>query len=116
MTTTSEILNRAADLIEERGWTAVGGWIFDYSFADSNLCLEGGIQAAMGFRGVGRVERIQLRSCPAYVAMSSHINSELLYWWNDAKERTAPEVIEALRACAVIEASRERDSAGVLTP
>lgn len=123
---TSEVLNRAADLIEERGWRAGGGWNGDHG---SGLCLEGGIQAAMGV-AVGPGYR-----CPAYHAVAQYLaeqgNTRPLFIWNDrlpyyseatgewlpsdqfadARARAPRRVVEMLRACAVIEQSRERQPA-----
>jgi hypothetical protein len=76
----SDTLNKAADLIEERGWETGQG-------------LEGGIMAAIGMRfpnneGESTDERhfVGLFTCPAYIAVS---------------ERTsAAEVVEVLRGDA----------------
>ena len=69
---TSEVLNRAADLIEERGWTqGTQGWKVDGAFLDTDEPWK----------------------------------------WNDTRGRTASEVIEVLRATAVIEAARETEAA-----
>ena len=120
---TSEVLDTAADLIEERGWLqGPGGW--DGYVADNQrLCLEGGIMAALGITderpgslyGSGEV-------CPAYAAVASYLdkperpglsaeipNDSWLWHWNDSEGRTAAEVIEVLRAAAVIEAAKEAD-------
>jgi len=115
MTTTSEVLNRAADLIEERGWaTGVTGWR-----VGGRLCLEGGIIAAIG--GATAADQPLAWACPAYAAVGDYLGRPALsvcgdreLWkWNDRPERTASEVVEVLRACAVIEASRERETAEV---
>lgn len=109
---TSEILNKAADLIEQRGWTqGCSGW--DDDGDGTPLCLEGGIQAALGS---GMELLANLRACPAYIAVSDYLGRDLesdlkfftgVFAWNDALHRTAEEVIEVLRATAVIEAARE---------
>ena len=116
---TSEVLNRAADLIEERGWVRGSkGWgIFR---DDSPLCLEGGILAALGVKW-DDVDLSEFVECPAYRAVESYLgidfdpNGDLIeiWQWNDEDQRTANEVIEVLRACAVIEASREREAVEV---
>jgi hypothetical protein len=133
---TSEVLNRAADLIEERGWASGEGWEHEKG---GSLCLEGGILAAIGgsfFRGDHYV-------CPAYVAVREYLSDKSdrsPFIWNDnlahdrvlaaiargetcsrslsevraeANQWAKSRVIEVLRACAVIEASRERESAEV---
>jgi hypothetical protein len=103
---TSEVLNRAADLIEERGWTQGGsGW----GIGGQALCLEGGILAALGYRWEASDWSFEeFPECPAYTAVADYLDyrSEL-YQWNDEGNRTADEVIEALRAAAVIEAAKE---------
>lgn len=105
---TSEVLNRAADLIQGHGW---GVGADSFKAGDSGLCLEGGIMAALGHE-----LHSTLPSCPAYKAVAAHLNlkpGNRLYNWNDATRgyeadsRTAEEVIEVLRATAVIEAARE---------
>lgn len=127
---TSEILNKAADLIEERGWgQGSGTWS-----GNGGLCLEGAIGAAMGrkvnqFGDPDGIEPDELNfSCPAGLAVRSYLEMELDeeeayrrndltpcsertgYWlchWNDRSTRTAEEVIEVLRATALIEQTRE---------
>ena len=130
---TSEVLNRAADLIETHGWVrGADGWAHAPEHVGS-LCLEGGIDAAMGGiydRTVG-----EFVNCPAYRAvaayltapegadyMESYIDTYLevqiptmrLWRWNDAYPKDASEVIEVLRAAAVIEAVRETEAAETL--
>lgn len=121
---TSEVLNRAADLIEERGWTTgTHGW--PRSSQDATpLCLEGGILAAIGEDFIS-VRLDAFWTCPAYLAVQSYLELtpglltygddgpvEPLWKWND-RGASAKSVIEVLRACAVIEASREREAAEV---
>jgi hypothetical protein len=123
---TSEVLNKAADLIEERGWRPGGGW--RGTAEKGALCLEGGIQAAMGVE-VGPGYR-----CPAYDAVAAYIDSAALWIWNDrlpypwpinpdadpAAGRRYPggsrkaalllageRVVATLRATALIEAAKE---------
>lgn len=128
---TSEVLNRAADLIQERGWIAGSGWVKDGAAADEPLCLEGGIMAALGMSVPHMFQDdnvlAPLFACPAYRAVSRYLELEPagidpaggftgqpLYHWNDRHpDGDATPVIEVLRACAVIEASRERESAEV---
>lgn len=50
---------------------------------------------------------------PAISAVASHVGGNVVSW-NDAPERTAAEVIETLRACAVIEAAKESTVATVM--
>jgi hypothetical protein len=112
---TSEILNKAADLIETHGWgTGTETWRNE----GSGLCLEGGIAAAAG---CDPLSRTSFKECAAYGAMWDFLKDdgrwgafrEDLYDWNDATDRTASEVIEVLRAAAVIEAAKEAEPAKV---
>lgn len=108
---TSEILNKAADLIEERGWGQGSETWNNHNGA--GLCLEGGILAATGMKLTDDFE-----ACPAYRAVWAHLENDdrwgayrgSLYNWNDAPGRTAEEVIEVLRATALIEAAKEDQS------
>lgn len=127
---TSEVLNLAADLIEERGWTYGRGWE-----GDGPLCLEGAIGAAAGLHGLDNI--YALWACPAAKAVQSYLDNVLrvgepLFRWNDslrfgrnpdgtiefrwvggspeaADEFASSRVIEVLRATAVIEAARESE-------
>lgn len=113
---TSEVLNKAADLIEERGW---GQGPRTWTTEGAELCLEGAIAAAMG-KNANRSPRFEngiwpedIQTCPAGAAVRDHLEWTHAYlcMWNDKTERTADEVIEVLRACAVIEAAREEQDA-----
>jgi hypothetical protein len=90
---TSDVLNKAADLIEERGWLqGIHGL-----GTDRGLCMEGGILAALGrsrddcaFRGSQYGGR-----CPVYNAVMEHLGradytEKPLWRWNDAEERNNP--------------------------
>lgn len=109
---TSEVLYEAANLIEFRGWAgreveSSQAWGVDD--VTSPICLEGGIIAAMGGEDV--VPIVQVDKCPAYRAVHRYLelpSNQRLYHFNDARDRTAAEVIEVLRAAAVIEAAKER--------
>lgn len=111
--TTSETLNLAADLIEERGW-AQGN---DGMTLTGPLCLEGGIAAAMGVgaghfthKGEPLFNYGEVHHCPAYTAVRSYLQQterEEVWQWNDRAGRTAEEVIATLRAAALVEQTRE---------
>jgi hypothetical protein len=121
---TSEILNKAADLIEERGW-GTGGDTWYFGDDEAPLCIEGGMMAAMGLV-FGAAEGDEpgatdvLYACPAYRAVHEYLGldeNRPLYSWNDSwdtkldgsteNSRTKEEVIETLRTVAVIEAAKE---------
>lgn len=116
---TSDILNKAADLIEQRGWRR-SEWGLDSDTAP--LCVEGAICAAMGLTNHGEIDR---QSCPAYVAVKTHLGARCrndvvpdaadaeVWAWNDTVAESAAEVIEVLRATALIEAARETEAAAV---
>lgn len=114
---TSEVLNRAADLIQERGWTAGPiGW----GVGESSLCIEGALSAASVVSWHDDVRTF--RACPAVRAVQGYLGTEDALWqWNDAWDgrgdfvRTQSEVIEVLRAAAVIEAAREEQDAAWTT-
>lgn len=125
--TTSETLNIAADLIESRGWAgrdlkAEDPW-GGGARGTAPICLEGGIIAALGIelpplgRGGNAARNAILNkvpSCPAFVAVKDYLGLPgSLYMWNDDRSRAAHEVIEVLRATALIEAAREREAAEV---
>lgn len=122
---TSEVLNRAADLIEERGWR-VGpfGWPESVESTEP-LCLEGAILAALGLdiesASVDRESDVP-NTCPAGLAVREYLGLSVevdLYEWNDGISvrvglgkvaKTASDVIDVLRACALIEAAKENVS------
>ena len=92
---TSEVLNKAADLIERKGWWHSGIPNNDGHCA-SNAILH--------------VEDLSTSDLSAHEALWTHLDGTSptdIFAWNDAPERTAAEVIEVLRACAVIEAAKE---------
>lgn len=118
---TAQTLNKAADLIEERGWGRgnVG------MVVDGPHCLEGAIQAAAGGStyvnwhaplaqsdppiGAERYDYAVPSLCPATQAVKDYLADRGVrrpFEWNDQKGRTAAEVIEVLRAAAAIEQSR----------
>lgn len=116
---TSETLNLAADLIQQRGWTT-GSW----DAPDGGLCLEGAINAARGMEGE------IFCHCPAADAVRSYLGTRFLWAWNDHL-RSAPtgwvggsieaatahgteRVIETLRAAALVEQAREESAADML--
>lgn len=115
---TSETLNLAADLIEKRGWQ-MGDWNTNSETAP--MCLEGGIIVAAGLdTGCYGVELLEV--CPAARAVHAHLGhaeGRPLWEWNDGfiaetgtyVTRTQAEVIEVLRATALIESARETEFA-----
>lgn len=116
---TSEILDLAADKIQEVGWgQGPATW---ENTGGKGLCLEGGILAAMGVDVLAEPDR----SCPAMRAVKDYLGERLTYtppegtpytrepWgWNDEDGRTAEEVIGVLRAAAAVERAKEESLEG----
>lgn len=120
---TSEVLNRAADLIEQRGW-GQGSW---KRSGNDPLCIEGAIGAAMGD------EDSTIPYCNATVAVRNYLGAAPFMWNDDlfhnrvmeligsrpeitraeaevrAQAEGRAKVIEVLRATAVIEAAKESE-------
>lgn len=112
----SEVLIKARDIIQERGWCK-GNW----HGSNGEVCLETAIAAAVGemipprvnyipagrvlaaYLGLGPVEYGPTCPCGCGIPMSG----DTLANWNDAPSRTVEEVIEALEVCALIEAEKE---------
>src|SRR5690349_9219251 len=101
--TTSETLDLAADLIEKRGWAQASAGML----VDGPHCIQGAIQAAAGgktqpdYQGRGDAYRFfDTDPCPAGDAVMAYleVTSAGVWAWNDYVYRTAPEVIEVLRA------------------
>lgn len=110
----SEVLDKAADAIQERGWEKGGGWHDPRpEHAGRPVCLEGAIQAASGMRiyGTSPNWRKVFKGCDAYQAMGAYLELDLscqdLYDWNDFSARTQDQVIEVLRAAAAVERAKE---------
>jgi hypothetical protein len=90
--TPSQVLRKAAEVIEEFGW--IQG---EYGGADEGYCVDGAIQCAAH----GAYDRFLARSL-----LCGYLRASWLPLWNDAPERTKDQVIAALRAAA------ERPEAG----
>lgn len=110
---TSEVLNKAADLLERHGWTqGAFGWSLEHG--RGRLCLEGGILAAQGIQYVAgngatnKVHHQELVECPAYVAVRDYLDTQMPLWmWNDMTARSQAEVVMVLRAAALVEEAKE---------
>lgn len=121
MTAVSVVLDRAADVIERKGWTRGTGWA-DVRKPDAPCCLEGALMWAqedpeMKLEG-GRVRERDgnhayklLESSPPYLAVLQylrehgvlHLGSGELYVWNDRNGRTEEQVVQLLRDVATVE-------------
>lgn len=110
---TSEILTKAADIIEDQGWVkGAAGTIV----GDGPKCLMGAVGQAAGITTFPAAQDDQEHySCvgiydhPAGKALVEHMgvaDSDHLWKFNDAAEGVN-DVLEVLRAAALIEAGRE---------
>lgn len=110
---TSDVLYKAADLIDFDGWHQ-GGYAPDQT--EDGTSMEGLPACALGalYKAAGK-PLVWSTSVACWVGhgdlaaidvLAGHVGSYVPYW-NDKNGRTAEEVIEALRAAAVIEAARE---------
>lgn len=106
---TSEVLNKAADLIEERGWGSGPASMY----GQAGICVMGAIRLADSGEVDGDYCAAHLcgagQAVYAYLTEKGYddpVPSDLLWVWNDDRSDAA-EVIEVLRATAVIEAARE---------
>jgi hypothetical protein len=130
---TSETLNKAADLIETHGLGA-GNSAMRVGFPEG-ACLEGALGAVLkvpvetGEWSDGSDDNMprygykHVQACPAYAAVRTYLLNELtrhedgeyvepLWSWSDNQYRKGKftRAIEVLRACALVEASRERQA------
>lgn len=100
---TSEVLNTAVEVIRERGW-ARGSW----GFGDGPLCIEGAIVVGSGVTGTPLARQLAAEGCPAVEAVRDYLDGQEPFLWNDDRGRTAAEVIEVLRAAALVEHAKEQ--------
>lgn len=98
---TADILDRAADLIEERGWHQ--GW---YVNDCGQLCIRGAMLVAVGIEPPQKDMPWPDHSGEANASwqeatdeMDEYLD-DLAERWNDAPERTKEEVVSTLRAAA----------------
>lgn len=118
----SEILNRTADVMEERGY----GHGSTSLVGEDGICVEGAMHLVLHgslpyINGPMAESKTYLgvEFSPAGLALKQYLDEPYqhshLYAWNDAqyslqgcdKAKAQQVVVEALRACALIEASKE---------
>lgn len=111
---TADVLNRAADLIEERGWEQGNSGLR----VAGPHCILGAIGAAADLDDFLSGDTIyNPTACldsAAGLAVRSYLDhgperieeTRAVWSWNDEGERTATEVIEVLRAAAAIEQAK----------
>lgn len=90
----AQLLMRAADLIVERGWTQHKSVS---SFGE--LCASEATYCANNWTALDHQDASEMWQ-RARNALRLHIGTAYIADWNDAPERTAEEVITALRATA----------------
>lgn len=97
---TADILDRAADLIEERGWNQ--GW---YVNECGGLCAVGamytaaGVELPVGAEFPDIPDEVSNAVLRAFRVFGDHVK-RLASAWNDAPGRTKEEVVSTLRAAA----------------
>jgi putative intracellular protease/amidase len=102
MSTVADVLDRAADVIAERGHCKG-----DYEGPDGSVCAIGALLVAIAG---GPADPLNARQFHTYMSArdwASDVVGNAVARWNDAPERTADEVIAALREAA----RRERGAA-----
>ena len=108
---THEVLDLAADIIEEQGWTqGPDGWP-DNPDDTGPVCIEGALTRAMGLDYFADCAKVV--ESPAMRVLSAHLGRALIhpFEWNDQEGRTAEEVIAALREAADLERHRAAELA-----
>jgi hypothetical protein len=110
MTTLAEVYDMAADLLVERGWTAVGGLM------DAGpLPIGAAISLAAGmtesdWASTDYYERFATRVRGPVLTFARHVGAPVLTRWATSPGRTQDEVIAALRGAAEEERRREAAS------
>jgi hypothetical protein len=102
MSTVADVLDRAADVIVERGHHKR-----NYVGLDGSVCAVGAIRVAIAGGPVSPLRIDQFDTYRSAQAWASDVVGSPISRWNDAPERTAGEVIAALREAA----RRERGAA-----
>jgi hypothetical protein len=127
MTTISETLNRAADVLQVRGWTRATREIENYWFPKAcettPVCVQGAIRAGAGLYTdtdgpLGRHD--DARDAKAWLveyltttrpeSINPLSGTVIPFGWNDEPGRTVEEVIEVLRAAAATAEVRESET------
>lgn len=129
----SDQLDKAADIIEEHGWTTgEDGWT---NGAGNGYCLEGAIFAAAGHKftqpscydAVAAKASALTESCPLYAVVHEYLlrrdlrrdrRDRQLYGarlcaWNDEFGESQANIVAILRAVALIQKAREHEREAV---
>jgi hypothetical protein len=111
---TCDVLNKAADYIEEVGWSkGPNSW---KAKDGGGVCIEGALWSAVGHSN----SMVDLWKHPAYQAVVEHLGgppnprpqfllapSVSLWFWNDYKAESQEQVVGVLRAAALIEQAKQ---------
>jgi hypothetical protein len=95
---TAEILNKAADVIDERGWTQG-----EYENCAGGVCARGAIFVAVGLNPLAAAFGSDSAACSDAEYTSVRFRNWLgvmISGWNDDSGRTPEQVTSALRECA----------------
>lgn len=112
MDTLADVLRRAADRVQFRGWTqgmlardAAGEGVSPFKPEASEWCALGAFYADFGGWNLSGAHR------EAYAALTIYAGS--IPAWNNAPERTADEVADTMRRCAKVWENGELSHAGL---
>lgn len=105
----ADVLDRAAEIIEHNGWAQGQYFVPEFGKApeDCRVCAIGAINVAL-YAAKPTVLPSQERTFPLSSVVEWYLDVYDLAEWNDAKDRTAEEVIAALRGAAADERERAR--------
>ncbi len=106
---TSDVLRKAGDVLRRRGWQNDGGWSSDGGAlcAWAALCEAGG-RDAYGTEALEERGLVELVACtPDQMRLYKRLGYNALPTWNDAKGRTAAEVMHAIDAAYVLALQEE---------
>lgn len=92
----SEMFDKAADLLETRGWNQGA-----YYATDGSHCLVGALQESSGAYRYRREQMLNFNK--AHDLLLIYLNQNSVENWNDTHGRTQEEVIGALRGVAMLQ-------------
>ena len=109
--TVADVLDRAADIIQFEGWCQHEYVHRGPDGQPTAYCMKGGIMAAAE-RLDPKCKRFFERGWAAAEAAATYLatDADSIPEWNDHPDRTAEDVIDALRGCA--KAQRETEQVG----
>jgi hypothetical protein len=111
---TANVLDRAADLIEEHGW-GKGFETWDTK-AGEGLCIEGAILEALGATS-DFPNTYLANTCAAGLAVREYLKmgpmsfANALWHWNDVNAESQEQVVSVLRGAAAAERAKDKELA-----